>query len=438
MHQMLAILALLIATTGTVAAQQAEPTPAARDAAIKKAMHYLDQEIWSLQEYGSPIKQYAVGVAAWAYLLAGDRAPKAKRLPSRTKPLKRMRGFLDRYVESVERDYARNDERERQNPTSPAPPGVGPGGMPPMTRESAMRPKQYVWTLAMAAHFYAESVARGKKSGASKKRLKTTVKLLENAQQPNGGWGHDDARRPGMGLPAIRIPKPGGGHFDYPGTLLAAANCALSGIGVGHRALRSKGAESLARGRKYFGGAQNADGTYPYDPSQKHDVKTKTAMAGGIEVARTTGAVFALLCAGGDAKSAEVTNALAAVDASPELMAEGHGSASMALQFGALLSKARGEEAWKTFRRIYFPRILASQDDAGAFRCVCLNKSPGVTCDTDHSGGGGPGGGDYARQQEVYVTAIYTLILLLDRAKLAAIPTMPPRLAPTTESPAKR
>lgn len=433
MYQLPILFAALFAMAGAVGAQQPEPTPAARDAAITKAMRYLDREIWSLQEYGSPIKQYAVGAAAWAYLLAGDRAPKAKRLPSRSKALKRMRSFLDRYVETVERDYARNDERERKNPTSPVPPGVGPGGMPPMTRESAMRPKQYVWTLAMAAHFYAESVARGKKSGASKKRLKATVKLLEDAQQPNGGWGHDDARRPGMGLPAIRIPKPGGGHFDYPGTLLAATNCALSGIGVGHRALRSKSPKSLARGRKYFDEAQNGDGTYPYDPSQKHDVKTKTAMAGGLEVARTTGAVFAMLCANGDPTRAQVTKALAAIDASPELMAEGHGSASMALQFGALLSKARGDEAWKTFRRIYFPRILASQDDDGAFRCVCLNKSPGVTCDTDRAGGGP--GGDYARQQQVYVTAIYTLVLLLDRAKLAAIPSMPPRAAPTTEAP---
>ena len=54
-------------------------------------------------------------------------------------------------------------------------------------------------------------------------------------------------------------------------------------------------------------------------------------------------------------------------------VSEGYGSATMALQFGALLSRAQGDERWDAFRTIFFPRILAKQHEDGAFACVCLH-----------------------------------------------------------------
>ena len=191
--------------------------------------------------------------------------------------------------------------------------------------------------------------------------------------------------------------------------------------------------KSLERGRDYFEKAQNANGTFPYDPSQKHGVKSSSAMAGGIEVARTGGAVFALLCAGANPQDPAIIAALKAVDERPDLLSEGHGSASMALQFGALLSRARGPEAWNRFRQIFLPRILSSQEEDGSFKCVCKQASPGVTCDTRQiPGANWPG---YMEGKQAYVTAIYTLILVLDRAAIKAIPEMPKMRAPQTPSP---
>ena len=68
--------------------------------------------------------------------------------------------------------------------------------------------------------------------------------MLAAAQQPNGGWGHDDARIPGFGIPEIPFPKPGGGTetLEYPETLVAATNCAAAGLGAAYRVLRERGA----------------------------------------------------------------------------------------------------------------------------------------------------------------------------------------------------
>jgi hypothetical protein len=156
-------------------------------------------------------------------------------------------------------------------------------------------------------------------------------------------------------------------------------------------------------------------------------------MAGGIETARTAGAVFALLCAGAPRDDPVVVAGLKAVDAHPELMSEGHGSATMALQFGALLSRGRGDRAWAAFRKIFLPRILAHQEPSGAFACVCQAKTLAVTCDTREI----PGlpaqvAADWLRGGKVYVTAIHTLILLLDRTAARGLPEMPDLAGPVT------
>jgi hypothetical protein len=417
------LILILAAASFPAAAQDPAVDPKARDRALARAFKHLDEGLWKLNEHGSPRKQFSVAVAAWAYLMERDRRSGAGKLPSRGKALRRMRGYLDRYVESVAREYARDDKRTRQGKANPM--------------DAFRRPSQYTWPLSMAAHFYAESMARGKMKRSSRKMLKAIVLVLEASQQPNGGWGHDDAAREGMGIPPIQIPKPGGGSLTYPGTLLAASNCALSGLGVGHRMLtRRPQADSLEKGRGYFEKAQNLNGTFPYDPTQRHGVKTKSPMAGGIEVARTSGAIFAMLCAGANAQDSRILKGLEAVDARPDLMSEGHGSASLALLFGALLSKARGEEAWAEFRRVFFPRILAAQEDDGAFACVCKHASPAVTCDTRELPGLNLPG--YVEEQKTYVTAIHTLVLLLDRARLEAIPRMPPRKPPVTSPPEGR
>ena len=416
------VLLALLATLAPVRAEEQDDQAAARDAALAKAFRYLDEELWKLQEGGSPRRQYTMAVAGWAYLLAADKARPGRKLPARRRQIDRIFKELVRYTERVARLYKRDDKRKKKNKAPPA-----PGGM------QAMRTSQYVWPLSVAAHFFAESAARGKRRGEAKTALKAIAKVLAAAQQENGGWGHDDAARPGMGLPPIRIPKPGGGSHTYPATLLAASHCALSALGVAQRTLKTKRAPALRKGRDYFAQAQNGNGSFPYDPSQKHGGQVTAEMAGGIETARTAGAVFALFCAGAPRDDPVAVAGLKAIDAHVDLLSEGHGSATMALQFGALMSRGRGDRAWATFREIFLPRILAHQEPSGAFTCVCQAEGMAVTCDTRELPGlPAAAAADWTKGGKVYVTAIHALILLLDRTPARALPEMPDLAGPVT------
>ncbi len=396
-----------------------------RDAALKKMFAFLDDRLWKLGENGSSRKHYAAAMAGWAYLICGEKVKGEKKLPSRKKQITRIHDFLTQYAETVARGYERDDERidkeakkkkkKKKKDKPKGPPGFGMMGM---------RNAQYVWNLGVAAHFFAESAARGKSKSASKKSMRVITKVLAAAQQENGGWGHDDAQREGMGLPPIKIPKPGGDPLEYPGTLLGASNCALSGLGAAHAQLGGKKpTETMTRGRAYFVKFQNGDGTWPYDPTQKHEMRGRRGggMGGAIAIARTSGSVLSLHLVGMDGGDEVIQRALAALDKSPQHLGDGHGSAGMALGFSAVLAAARGGEAWATFRRIYFPKILEKQHENGGCDCVC-NDSPGVTNDTrELPGMKMPGWVDGGR---VYVTAIHALILALDRAPSEGVPPL--------------
>ncbi len=400
----------------------AEVTAEQRDAALKKMFAFLDDHLWKLGEHGSSRKHYAAAMAGWAYLICGEKVKGLKKLPSRKKELQRIHDFLTRYAETIERGYDRDDERLEKEPKKKKDEPKGPPGFGRMGLGNA----QYVWNLGVAAHYFAESVARGKSKGASKKTLRVITKVLAAAQQENGGWGHDDAQREGMGLPPIRIPKPGGDPMTYPPTLLGASNCALSGLGAAHRQLGGKKpTDTITRGRAYFVEYQNGDGTWPYDPTQKHGMRGRGGggLGGAIAIARTSGSVLSLHLAGMDGGDEVIQRALKALDANPQHLGDGHGSAGMALGFGAVLAAARGNEAWATFRRIYFPKILAKQRENGGCDCVG-NDLPGVTNDTGELPGMKmPGWVDGGR---VYVTAIHSLILALDRAPPRGVPPLRP------------
>jgi len=400
----------------------AEVTAEQRDEALEKMFAFLDDRLWTLGENGSSRKHYAAAMAGWAYLICGEKVKGEKKLPSRKKQLGRIHEFLTRYAETVARGYERDDERidkeakkKRKKDKPKGPPGFGRMGM---------RNAQYVWNLGVAAHFFAESAARGKSKSASKKTMRVITKALASAQQKNGGWGHDDAQREGMGLPPIKIPKPGGDPMEYPGTLLAASNCALSGLGAAHIQLGGKKpTDTIKRGRDYFVQYQNGNGTWPYDPSQKRAASGRMGggMGGAIEIARTSGSVLSLYLAGMDSGDEVIQRALKAIDASPQHLGDGHGSAGMALGFSAVLAAARGGKAWATFRRIYFPKILAKQAENGGCDCVC-NDAPGVTNDTKELPGMKmPGWVDGGR---VYITAIHALVLALDRAQPKGVPPL--------------
>ncbi len=395
----------------------ADVTPKERDAALKKCFKYLDERLWKMTEYGSSRKFYSAAMAGWAYLICSAKPKEGSKLPSRAKEIKRIAELLDGYADRVRRAYDQDDKKQKKKK------GDKPAGRASMFGRTA----QYVWNLGVSAHFFAARFARRKSRGPSKRSLKTIVKLLEACQQENGGWGHDDARREGMGLPAIKIPKPGGGSFKYPGTLLGAGNCALSGIGAARAVLGGAPTRAMERGREHFLRSQNGSGTFPYDPSQQHGGGDDEAGAGHagyadrIGVARTSGSVLALLLSGLKPNHKAITRAINQIDAHPEWLGDGHGSAAMALGFSAILASARGEKAWNVFRKTYFRKILEHQQEDGGCNCVC-NKSPGVTNDTESIKGMNMPG--WVEGGRIYVTAIHAFILALDRNPVKSIPSI--------------
>lgn len=382
-------------------------TPAARDAALVKAFGFLDEWIWRVPDGGSPRRQYSMAVAAHAYLLAGDGG--GRRLPSRKRQIDRLHDELVRFVDRVEERYAR-----KKRPRADAP-------MAERIRDE-IRTTQWTWVLGVAAPYFAESVVRGRRGGECRRELKRIVRILERSQQPVGGWGHDDARINGLFASDARS--------DYPAAFVAPSYCALSGLGLARRALKQgTDCEAVRAGRAYLAKCQSEDGTFPYT-LRKLAPGWKPGM-GPIAVARTSGVAFALFCAGAPATDPTARKALRAIDARPQFMAEGHGSATMSLQFGGLLSRARGERAWRKFRAMYFPRILAAQEDDGAFLCV----SRGVIGSNDETHPRLPEGFRIPkpdRAARAYVTAIHCLLLLLDRTESRVLPEMPGLPGPVT------
>ncbi len=408
-----------------------------RDAAIRVGFRYLDEKMWTISEGGSPRKQYTIAIAGLASLLAGDRTGKDDaKLPSRKKELALARDYIVRYAADVAALYGSDDKKRTKKkkkrkdaPQRPGPRG-GSGGI--------RGPSQFVWPLGIGGLFLAESVKRGSGKRDAKTGLRDVVIALSGAQQGDGGWGHDDANRSDIGSPPIKVPTPDGGSRMYPDTLLAASNGALVALGVGGSIVSATNDDALSRGREYFRESQNGGGSWPYDPSQSERPSTGTsepvpealrvssARVNHLDVARSGGAVFALLCAGAKSDDPTILRALRVIDAHPEWASEGHGSATLAFQWNALLAKARGPETWAVFRRTYFARILEQQSDDGSYDCACRESSPAVTCDSKPFGDGNlPGMDSWVPEARVYVTAIHTLILLLDRSELASVPAMP-------------
>ncbi len=425
----------VVAAAGVVAARAgeggapkappaADVSPTARDACIAKACAYLDKALWNEADNlgGSPQKPYAAATAGWAYLLLGGKS--ASPIPPRAKEIDRVEAYLEKYEAAVASAYL--DDKNKKAPASPLAGAAAAAGF------NFTEATQFTWPFSAAAHFHAESLARNVRGKESRAALQLIVRALERGQQPDGGWGHDDASHAGMGLPPLPIP----GSPDklvYPHTLLASSHCALGALGAAHRALGTKDAPSLRRGREHFVAAQNGDGAFPYDRTQtEKSSPPRPDDLLAIEVARTSGAVYAMLEAGAAAGDAPVAKALAMVDAHVAWGSEGHGSATLGLEYAALLARVRGGDAWAKFRAEFFPRILASQTADGSFDCACRHVSFATTCDTHPDPAlAGAAGDSFASGARTYVAAIHVLVLALDRDESKSLPKFSPA-APTT------
>ena len=405
--------ALFLPAALTPRALQAAPAakPVAdheRDEAILKGLRYLEAEVFGLPDVsGTPRKPFTVAATGLAFLWAGDR--KTSRTGGR-KMIDRARRFLAAYVDEVAERSVDRSQLPQQN-----------------GQVSSDKLVQYTWPLAMNALFQTELHARGVKRASATGALKRIVPLLEACQAPNGGWGHGTVLSAG----SPRGDSVMDGLGTYPDTLLASSNLVAAALASSHAVVAPAKADVFDKARAYFRYAELSNGNFPYDPSQRSAGRDLTG------VSRAAGAVFALHLLGIDWKDRGMRRALRYIDDNFAYLSEGHGSSTFNLLLAAFLQRARSEKDWKRFRTTFFRRILDKQGADGGCACICEGKAFASTNDSKPFGGKMAGNARlFGDSTKAYVTALHTLILLLDRTALKRLTgePAPPPSGPVTPS----
>lgn len=420
---------LLVAALGVPVRAEEDPaqpvTPEQRDEHVKRALKPLDEDL--AKRFASYEQQgvFSAAVAGWAFLLLEERGAGTAALPARGKSLARIASQVGAYLEKVERFAAKEPK--------PAAAGAPADPLAGMFSDGT----QCNWPTAVAGLFLAEALQRGKLGKEAKAGCVRALRVLEATQQEDGGWGHDDARRGGVSGMDLGIPDPTGRHgkLNYPKTLLSTTNVCATALGALRRALKKEAGDSARKARAYYAAAQNGNGSFPYDPSQVMKgggPGTGEPGAGGpgmggpnpadeLGAPLTAGALLALRSLGAPDSDPIVRAARAYVDAHPQGLSEGHGSATYGLLLSALEASSRSEAAWIAFRERFLRRLLEAQQKDGTSLCACRHGSFATTCDTDPLPGA-PDMPGQAQDARMYVTALHALILALDRVPAKALP----------------
>lgn len=408
--------ALILVTVLGIPAAAEEAPPAApkpvtakeRDAAIARGIAYLDKTVFKLPDAaGTPRKQFTVAVTGLVALLAEDARSRTAR--KKTDLADKAKAYLDKYIKTV--------RKRTLDPTQL-----------PRTADKldSGQIMQYTWPCGMAGLFYGELHARGRRRAEAAATLRTIVDILEAAQAPNGGWGHAQYRERG---------KPRGtsvmdGFGGYPDTLQATTNLIASTLAVVEPIAAPKRDDTLERAQAYFEYAELANGSFPYDPSQRSAQQDLTG------VSRAAGAALAMHLLGVAWDDVGLSRALELVDEHFEYLPEGHGSSTFNLMLAAFVQRLRGPRAWMRFREAFFRRIVDAQAKDGSFECICRNLAFASTNDSNPLGGKLKGHGSFfADGTAAYVSAMHTLILLLDRTWPRLMPDPPAKdtqATPTT------
>jgi hypothetical protein len=363
-------------------AARAGDVPGKRKQAIARAFAYLDDNLFRLPDAtGTPRKQWTVAIAGLDYLMRyPPGASRAKR-----GPFSRITAYLADYVDAVEKRLK------------------DPAALPPRHGLASSRfLTQYTWPLSAAGLYFAELERRGLSRVQARRSLKQIARLLADAQQSNGGWGHgriNPANKAGDPFPEMK-----GG---YPDTLLSSSNCVAICMGILDTFEGLGTRDAVIRARAYFRIAQLDNGSFPYDPSQR------SSGAARINAGRTAGSLYAWHCLGLP-RDRHFRRGVAYLEENLEWIKEGHGSPCLNMMHGALACRLLGRETWQRFEEMYFPMILGRQTEDGGLACICEQKAFGVTCDSRQL----LGGGVFTRTQEVYNTSLHLFVLLLDRDHL--------------------
>ncbi len=391
-------IALSVSAGTSIAKERGKRKASAIESALK-GVGYLERTLPSMRESsGTPRKQFTMAVTGLVMLLAKDVRSSSKR-PALS--IDAIRKYLDRYADTVATKLA------------------DPAMIPERNGSiSSSKLVQFTWPLAMSAVFFAECHARGIKKRAARASLAKINAILIRAQAENGGWGHGIVKDKGK----PRGPDPMDGYGMYADTLVSTTNLVAPALHMSNavaplpptknaatKKIDAVGNEALERAIRYFKYAEHANGNFPYDPSQRSAHKALTG------VSRAAGAAWAMHILGIGWRDVEMSRALEFVDDGMEYLTEGHGSATYNFMLAAFLFRARGNTAWDRFRETFFARMIKHQSDNGSFECICRDALPASSNDSKK-------GGLSRGRTEAYVTAMHTLILLLDKTSLRAIP----------------
>jgi hypothetical protein len=379
--------------------------PKARAAARDRALRWLSDHVLSLPDVqGTPRKPFTVAIAGLDFLMASGTG-------SGRGSLERIRGCRDAVVR-----WLGEAERRVEDPAElPDAHGVA----------DSRRLVQYTWPSAAAVLFFAECQARDVLRSETRGPLERAARLLANAQDPNGGWGHGRISGRSRGGDALLPSMPG----RYPSTLVSATNMAATALGLARPYLPDSLGPTLRKASEHYPRAILRSGNFPYDVSQRSADFDTTG------VGRTAGAIAAMLALGTPPTAEPVRRAGAFLDERLALLAEGHGSPAMNVFFGALQARLRGPKSVEAFEERVLPRVLGAQAADGWLDCVCERKGFGVTCDSPSHGllaaAGVPA---FERTQQAYVTALHLFALLLDdRDRLRVL--VPASKAPLPRAP---
>ncbi|MCG3134779.1 MAG: hypothetical protein HMLKMBBP_02146 [Planctomycetes bacterium] len=383
---------------GSAGAGDAAAFESKRRDAVRRAFAWLDGKIPGLVDGdGTPTKPFLVATTGLAKLVdartvTGDDS-------------------LSRYRDATLRWLVRA-ERESADPARLP-------GVPGQFNSSDFI--QYVWPAAMGGLFLAESVARDAAKEASLDGLRRALRILAAAQGADGGWGHH-AFRPGTDA-APKTRELGGMKFaggGYPATFVAPANCAAPVVGLSRALLGKDATPGVEAARRFYRDARLADGSFPYDASQR------SATGSVTNAGRTAGAVFAECCLGAprDAGHRRSVEYWLAHMGDTE---EGHGSPCLNVVHGAFAGLALGAEVWTKYRDRVHPLIVSAQRDDGTLACICRKSGFGVTCDDERLAGAPV----FADLNRACATSLLLLALVLDTGRLKLLEKLPPETATT-------
>lgn len=376
---------------------------AKRRDAVRRAFAWLDAAIPRIPDgEGTPTKPFLVATTGLAKLVDGRTTTGDD--------------SLARYREATLRWLARA-EREAADPARlPSVPG----------QFQSSEFIQYVWPAAMGGLFLAESAVRDVAKDASLDGLRRALRILAAAQGADGGWGHH-AFRPGAGT-APKEREIGGMKFaggGYPVTFVAPTNCAAPVVGLARGLVGKDATPGVEAARRYYRSARLADGSFPYDASQR------SAMGSVTNAGRTAGAVFAERCLGSPQDAGHRLSVEYWLGHMGDTE-EGHGSPCLNVVHGALAGLALGTDAWTAYRNRVHPLIVAGQRDDGSLACICRKSGFGVTCDDERFAGAPV----FAEQNRAYATSLLLLALVLDGDRMKLLGKLPAATpaAPTTPS----